>query len=64
MSQANAEALRFKMFFTWGGVVVALMGLVLLATGTYSMGLLLTVAGMLSWLFAKRRTRVVERSQS
>ena len=56
MSQAKG-APRFKMVFTWGGVAVAVLGLALFVTGSQGMGLLLTVAGMLSWLFAKRRSR-------
>ncbi len=63
MSQA-AEAPRFKMVFTWGGVAVALLGLALFMTGSQGMGLMLTVAGMLSWLFAKRRSRAVGESRS
>ncbi len=62
MSETTTEAPRFKMVFTWGGVVVALLGLALLVSGTFPMGLLLTAAGMLSWLFAKRRSRAVEPS--
>jgi hypothetical protein len=54
----NAGVPRFKVALTWGGVVVAILGMVLLATGSFSTGLLLMVAGMISWLFARRRTRV------
>jgi len=55
----NAGVPRFKVALTWGGVVVAILGMVLLATGSFSTGLLLMVAGMISWLFARRRARVV-----
>ena len=54
----NGAMPRFKVALTWGGVVVAILGMVLLATGSFSTGLLLMVAGMISWLFARRRTRV------
>ena len=60
MSESKTEAPRFKMFFSWGGVLIALLGLIILAMGSQSMGLLLTAAGMLSWLFAKRRSRAAE----
>jgi hypothetical protein len=50
---------RFKVALTWGGVVVAILGMVLLATGSFSTGLLLMVAGMISWLFSRRRARAV-----
>ena len=56
----QTKAPRFKLAMTWGGVVVAILGMVLLATGSLPMGLMLLVAGMMSWLFAKRRTRVAE----
>ncbi len=58
MSDSTASVPRFKIALTWGGVVVAILGMVLLATGSFSTGLLLMVAGMVAWLFAKRRTRV------
>ncbi len=60
---SQAKTLRFKMTLTWGGVVVALLGLALLVAGNQGMGLLLTVAGMMSWLFAKRRSRATGESK-
>ncbi len=62
MSETTTKAPRFKMVLSWGGVVVALLGLALIATGAFSTGLLLTAAGMISWLFAKRRSRAAEQS--
>ncbi len=57
-TETQAKELRFKMFFHWGGVFIALLGLVIgLATGDWTAGLLLVVAGVISFLFAKRRTR-------
>lgn len=53
---------RFKTALTWGGVIVAILGMVLLATGGFATGLMLVVAGMISWLFAKRRTRIADAS--
>jgi len=64
MSQQHTEAPRFKMVFTWGGVVVTLLGFWLLAAGDSTIGLLMVVAGMVSWLFAKRRSRAVEQAGS
>ena len=34
MSQSTAKAPRFKVFFSWGGVTIALLGLILLAMGS------------------------------
>ena len=64
MSQAKTEGLRFNTVFTWGGVVVALLGLVLAATGSFLLGIVFTAAGVIFWLFAKRRRRKAERSSS
>ena len=64
MSLADAEGPRFNALFTWGGVVVALLGLVLAATGTFLLGLLFAAAGVIFWLFAKRRRRRADRSWS
>ncbi len=64
MSQVTDGASPFKKVLSWGGIFVALMGLILLSTGSYASGLLFAVAGMVSWLFAKRRARVLEESQS
>jgi hypothetical protein len=48
---------RFNLVFTWGGILVTLLGLILLARGLFSSGLLFTAAGALFWLYAKRRRR-------
>jgi hypothetical protein len=64
MSQATIESPRFKLVFTWGGVVIALLGFVFLAKGDSPIGLLLLAAGMIAWLFAKRRSRAAKGSQS
>jgi hypothetical protein len=60
MSKDTASVPRFKTALTWGGIVVAFLGMVLLGIGSVPTGLLLVVAGMISWLFAKRRARVAE----
>ncbi len=64
MSQAKTSGPRFNAVFTWGGVVVALLGLVLATTGTFLLGLLFAAAGVIFWLFAKRRRRRAERPWS
>jgi hypothetical protein len=46
--------------FSWGGVVVALLGVLALIAGDGRSGLLLVAAGVTAWLFAKRRGRRVE----
>ena len=62
MSQAETEGPRFNAVYMWGGIVVALYGLVLMATGSFSNGLFYTAAGVIFWLFAKRRSRKGEKS--
>ncbi len=57
MSQAKTVGPRFNAVFSWGGIVVAIFGLVLAATGSFLNGLIFTAAGVLFWLFAKRRRR-------
>ena len=57
MTESKPGAARFSFFFTWGGVVIALLGLFLMATGDMNRGLLFTAAGVIFWLFAKRRGR-------
>ena len=64
MSHGNTESPRFKMVFTWGGVVVTLLGFWLLAVGNSAMGLLLLATGVVAWLFAKRRSRAADQVQS
>jgi hypothetical protein len=60
MSKDTASVPRFKTTLTWGGIIVAFLGMVLLGAGSFASGLLLVVAGMICWLFAKRRSRVAE----
>ena len=60
MSQAKIKGPQFNAVFTWGGIVVALLGLVLAATGSFMNGLLFVSAGVIFWLFAKRRGRKTE----
>lgn len=62
VSNSEAVAPRFKTTLTWGGIIVAFLGMVLMGMGGFAVGLLLVCAGMMSWLFAKRRTRVAESS--
>jgi hypothetical protein len=57
MAEGTGKPLRFKLAFTWGGLVLALLGGVVAATGELATGLLLMVVGVLGFLFAKRRTR-------
>jgi len=57
MTEGKPGAARFSFFFTWGGVVIALLGLFLLATGDVNRGLMFMAAGVIFWLFAKRRGR-------
>lgn len=63
MSQGTIDSPRFRLVFTWGGVVIALLGFVFLATGDSPTGLLLLAAGMIAWLFAKRRSRAAQKNQ-
>jgi hypothetical protein len=53
----QAKPVRFGLLFSWGGVVLALLGLALGLTGSWPVGLLLMAAGVVFWLFAKRRSR-------
>jgi hypothetical protein len=57
MTDGKADVPRFNLVFTWGGILVTLLGLILLARGLFSSGLLFTAAGALFWLYAKRRRR-------
>lgn len=56
-TEGTAQELRFKKLFTWGGVLIAILGLVFLGAGETGLGLLLVAAGVVFLLFAKRRTR-------
>lgn len=62
MSNSEAGVPRFKTTLTWGGIIVAFLGMVLMGMGGFAIGIMLVCAGMVSWLFAKRRTRVAEAS--
>jgi hypothetical protein len=64
MSDKEAKPLRFNVVFSWGGVVVALLGLLALISGDGRSGLLLIAAGVTAWLFAKRRGRRVEATEA
>ncbi len=57
MSLVGAEGPRFNAIFRWGSVVVAILGLFLMATGSFERGLLFVAAAGIIWLFAKRRGR-------
>ena len=57
MSEAAGKGLRFGTVFTWGGVIFVLLGLFLVVRGDMATGLIVAVAGVVSWLFAKRRAR-------
>jgi drug/metabolite transporter (DMT)-like permease len=57
MSDVTSGSSKFLPVFTWGGVVLVLIGLFLLVRGQPNTGLLVAVAGVVSWLFAKRRAR-------
>jgi len=57
MSGVTGGESRFKAVFTWGGVFLVLLGLFFLVRGQPTTGLLVAVAGVVSWLFAKRRSR-------
>jgi len=60
MSDKEVKPLRFTVLFSWGGVVVALLGVLALIAGDGRSGLLLVAAGVTAWLFAKRRGRRAE----
>jgi O-antigen ligase len=57
MSEVSNKPLRFSQVFSWGGVVVAILGTLALISGDSRSGLLLIVAGVVAWFFAKRRSR-------
>lgn len=57
MSDAAPQDLRYRTVIGWGGIAVIVVGLILALTGDVLPGLLLAVAGMLVWLFIKRRSR-------
>jgi hypothetical protein len=57
MSDVTGGKSKFSAVFTWGGVVLLLLGVFFLIRGYSGTGLLVTVAGVVSWLFAKRRGR-------
>jgi drug/metabolite transporter (DMT)-like permease len=57
MSDAAPQDLRYRTVITWGGIAIIVVGLILAVTGEVLPGLLLAVAGMLIWLFVKRRSR-------
>jgi hypothetical protein len=64
MSDTSNKPLRFSQVFSWGGVVVALLGTLALISGDSRSGLLLLVAGVVAWFFAKRRTRRSEAAEA
>jgi len=57
MSEVTGGQSKLKAVFTWGGVFFVLLGLFFLVRGQPTTGLLVAVAGVVSWLFAKRRSR-------
>lgn len=58
MAETTAGESRFRSVLMWVGVVVAVLGLILIVRGAWALGLLVTVAGVIGWLFAKRRSRL------
>lgn len=59
MSDAAPQDLRYRTAISWAGIAIIVVGLILAVTGDILPGLLLAVAGMLIWLFVKRRARKV-----
>jgi len=60
MTEGKPGAARFSFFFSWGGIVIVLLGLFLMATGDLNRGLMFAASGVIFWLFAKRRKRQSE----
>lgn len=57
MSEARPQEHRFSSLFMWGGVLVAILGLALIAMGYLYMGIAIVGAGVVVWFLTKRRTR-------
>lgn len=57
MSETGTQEHRFKTLFTWGGLVVAVLGLFLVWFGYEFLGMAVVAAGIIFWLVVKRRAR-------
>lgn len=57
MSEVTGGNSKLAPLFKWGGLVLLLIGLFLVIRGQPNAGLMAVVAGVVSWLFAKRRSR-------
>lgn len=57
MSEARPQEHRYSKLFTWGGLLVAILGLALVAIGRHYLGIALVAAGIIFWLITKRRSR-------
>jgi uncharacterized membrane protein YccC len=57
MSADATQQMRFKFVLMWGGLVMALLGIVLILSNQLGEGLLIVVAGVLAFLYAKRKSR-------
>jgi hypothetical protein len=57
MSDEAPRPMRFKFVLMWGGLVMALLGIVLILSNQTGVGILVVVAGVLAFLYAKRKAR-------
>lgn len=57
MSEVTGGNSKFAAVFKWSGLVLLLVGLFLVIRGQPNGGLMAVVAGVVFWLFAKRRSR-------
>ena len=57
MPESAPQEHRFKTLFTWGGLLVAVLGLLLVWIGYHFLGIAVVAAGVIFWLVVKRRAR-------
>jgi Flp pilus assembly protein TadB len=57
MTEVGQQELRYSRLFTWGALAVVVVGAIVAFSGETLGGIFLVAAGLLIFLFVKRRTR-------
>lgn len=60
MTEPGPQEHRFKSLFVGGGLVVAVLGLLMVWRGYELIGMAVVAAGVIFWLVVKRRSRKAE----